>query len=121
MHRVNIDLSGRGHDNTGVSILRYINISILIKYYTFSGFYKKLGLFYKKLICDKFGNGTTSTKNACNNQIQSSIKQRGGRGQIPKNTGQGHSELNQLLEYLEENQSFTCTMMSFMKTRTFYI
>ena len=29
----------------------------------------------------------------------------GGRGQ---NTAQGHSELNQLLEYLEENRSFTC-------------
>ena len=32
----------------------------------------------------------------------------GGRGQNPENTAQGHSELNQLLEYLEENQSFTC-------------
>ena len=41
---------------TGVSILRYINISILIKYSNFSGFYKKLGPFYKKLRCDKFGN-----------------------------------------------------------------
>ena len=33
---------------TGVSILRYSNISILIKYSIFSGFYKKLGPFYKK-------------------------------------------------------------------------
>ena len=41
---------------TGVSILRYSNISILIKYSIFSGFYKKLGPFYKKkLRCDKFG------------------------------------------------------------------
>ena len=31
----------------GVSILRYINISILIKYSNFSIFYKKLGPFYK--------------------------------------------------------------------------
>ena len=38
---------------SGVSILRYINISI--KYSNFSGFYKKLGPFYKKLKCDKFG------------------------------------------------------------------
>ena len=40
----------------GVSILRYIGISIPIKYSNFSGFYKKLGPFYKKLRCDKFGN-----------------------------------------------------------------
>ena len=33
--------------NTGVSILRYISISILIKYSNFSRFYKKLGSFYK--------------------------------------------------------------------------
>ena len=58
----------------GVSILRYISISILIKYSNFSGFYKKLGPFYKKLRCDKFGNWSISTKNALNNQIQSSIK-----------------------------------------------
>ena len=38
------------------SILRYIGISIPIKYSNFSGFYKKLGPFYKKLRCDKFGN-----------------------------------------------------------------
>ena len=44
------------HLSAGVSILRYINISILIKYSNFSGFYKKLGPFYKKLRCDKFGN-----------------------------------------------------------------
>ena len=58
----------------GVSILRYIGISIPIKYSNFSGFYKKLGPFYKKLRCDKFGNWSISTKNALNNQIQSSIK-----------------------------------------------
>ena len=50
-----------GSENTrlneaGVSILRYIGISIPIKYSNFSGFYKKLGPFYKKLRCDKFGN-----------------------------------------------------------------
>ena len=33
----------------GVPILRYINISILIKYSNFSRFYKKLGPFYKTL------------------------------------------------------------------------
>ena len=33
---------------SGVSILRYIGISILIKYSNFSGFYEKLGPFYKK-------------------------------------------------------------------------
>ena len=33
----------------GVSILRYINISILIKYSNFSRLYKKLGPFYKTL------------------------------------------------------------------------
>ena len=33
---------------SGVSILRYIGISIPIKYSNFSGFYKKLGPFYKK-------------------------------------------------------------------------
>ena len=32
---------------TGVSILRYIGISIPIKYSNFGRFYKKLGLFYK--------------------------------------------------------------------------
>ena len=40
----------------------------------FSRFYKKLGPFYKKLRCDKFGNWSISTKNALNNQIQSSMK-----------------------------------------------
>ena len=55
-------------------ILRYISISILIKYSNFSRFYKKLGPFYKKLRCDKFGNWSISTKNALNNQIQSSMK-----------------------------------------------
>ena len=59
---------------SGVSILRYIGISIPIKYSNFSGFYKKLGPFYKKLRCDKFGNRSISTVNACNNQIKSSIK-----------------------------------------------
>ena len=62
------------HPVTGVSILRYIGISIPIKYSNFSGFYKKLGPFYKKLRCDKFGNWSISTKNALNNQIQSSMK-----------------------------------------------
>ena len=39
-----------GYDGvwSGVSILRCMNISILIKYSNFSGFYKKLGPFYKK-------------------------------------------------------------------------
>ena len=40
----------------GVSKSRYIGISIPIKYSNFSRFYKKLGPFYKKLRCDKFGN-----------------------------------------------------------------
>ena len=40
----------------GVSKSRYISISIPIKYSNFSRFYKKLGPFYKKLRCDKFGN-----------------------------------------------------------------
>ena len=39
-----------------VSKSRYIGISIPIKYSNFSRFYKKLGPFYKKLRCDKFGN-----------------------------------------------------------------
>ena len=44
------DIPGKWKDMriAGVSILRYINISILIKYSNFSGFYKKLGPFYKK-------------------------------------------------------------------------
>ena len=59
----------------GVSILRYLHISILRKYTNFSiDFIKKLGPFYKKLRCDKFGNWSISTKNALNNQIQSSMK-----------------------------------------------
>ena len=40
----------------GVSKSCYIGISIPIKYSNFSRFYKKLGPFYKKLRCDKFGN-----------------------------------------------------------------
>ena len=40
----------------GVSKSSYIGISIPIKYSNFSRFYKKLGPFYKKLRCDKFGN-----------------------------------------------------------------
>ena len=40
----------------GVSKSRYIGISIAIIYSNFSRFYKKLGPFYKKLRCDKFGN-----------------------------------------------------------------
>ena len=59
---------------TGVSINRYISISILLKYSNFNRFYKKMGPFYKKLRCDKFGNLSISTKNALNNQIQSSMK-----------------------------------------------
>ena len=40
----------------GVSINRYISISILIKHSNFNRFYKKLGPFYKKLRCEKFSN-----------------------------------------------------------------
>ena len=40
----------------GISKSSYIGISIPIKYSNFSRFYKKLGPFYKKLRCDKFGN-----------------------------------------------------------------
>ena len=40
----------------GVSKSRYFHISILIKYSNFSRFYKKMGPFYKKFRCDKFGN-----------------------------------------------------------------
>ncbi len=69
----NLILMGNDSD-AGVSILRYIGISIPIKYSNFSRFYKKLGPFYKKLRCDKFGNWLISTKNALNNQIQSSMK-----------------------------------------------
>ena len=43
-------------NSSGVSKSRYIGISIPIKYSNFSRFYKKLGPFYKKLRCDKFGN-----------------------------------------------------------------
>ena len=55
------NINGEQGENmmAGVSILRYINISILIKYSNFSRFYikKNLGPFYiKKLRCDKFGN-----------------------------------------------------------------
>ena len=46
----------------GVSKSRYICISIPIKYSNFSRFYKKLGPFYKKLWCDKFGNWSISTR-----------------------------------------------------------
>ena len=61
---------------TGISILRYINISILIKCSNLSRFYKKKkwAHFIQKLRCDNFGNWSISTKNALNNQIQSSIK-----------------------------------------------
>ena len=41
---------------TGVSKSRYFGISIPIKYSNFSRFYKKMGPFYKKFRCDKFGN-----------------------------------------------------------------
>ena len=59
----------------GVPILRYINISILIKYSNFSRFHKKNWVhFIKKLRCDKFGNLSISTKTALNNQIQTSMK-----------------------------------------------
>ena len=40
----------------GVSKSRYFGISIPIKYSNFSRFYKKMGPFYKKFRCDKFGN-----------------------------------------------------------------
>ena len=42
--------------HTGVSKSRYFGISIPIKYSNFSRFYKKMGPFYKKFRCDKFGN-----------------------------------------------------------------
>ena len=41
---------------SGVSKSRYFGISIPIKYSNFSRFYKKMGPFYKKIRCDKFGN-----------------------------------------------------------------
>ena len=41
---------------SGVSKSRYFGISIPIKYSNFSRFYKKMGQFYKKFRCDKFGN-----------------------------------------------------------------
>ena len=41
---------------TGVSKSRYFVISISIKYSNFSRFYKRMGPFYKKFRCDKFGN-----------------------------------------------------------------
>ena len=46
----------RSVDKTGVSKSRYFGISIPIKYSNFSRFYKKMGPFYKKIRCDKFGN-----------------------------------------------------------------
>ena len=59
---------------TGVYILPFISIFILIKNAIFSRFYKEMGPFYKKIRCDKFGNLSISTKTALNNQIQSSMK-----------------------------------------------
>ena len=44
------------HRDTGVSKSHYFVISISIKYSNFSRFYKKMGPFYKKFRCDKFGN-----------------------------------------------------------------
>ena len=41
---------------TGVYILPFISIFILIKNAIFSRFYKKMGPFYKKIRCDEFGN-----------------------------------------------------------------
>ena len=58
--------------HAGVSILCYINISIYTPILV--DFIKKLGPSYNKLRCDKFGNWSISTKNALNNQIQSSMK-----------------------------------------------
>ena len=46
----------------GVSKSRYFHISILMKYSNFSRFYKKMGPFYKKFRCDKFGNWSISTR-----------------------------------------------------------
>ena len=43
-------------EGSGVSKSRYFGISIPIKYSNFSRFYKKMGPFYKKFRCDKFGN-----------------------------------------------------------------
>ena len=64
--------------NPGVSINCYISISILIKYSNFSRFYKKkLGLFYKKLRCDKFGNWSISTKNLVPDGSRSRWAQKG--------------------------------------------
>jgi len=73
--------------NSGVEVLGGIlflaqgSLKVLISIYpylektpNFSRFYKKLGPFYKKLRCDKFGNLSISTKTALNNQIQSSMK-----------------------------------------------
>ena len=51
----NLSRRKAGSPPPGVSILRYISISILIKYSNFSRFYKKMGPFYKKFRCDKFG------------------------------------------------------------------
>ena len=45
-----------GKLRAGVSKSRYFDISISIKYSNFSRFYKKMGPFYKKFRCDKFGN-----------------------------------------------------------------
>ena len=56
------------------SLLLVISVYPYWKYSNFRRFYKKLGPFYKKIRCDKFGNWSISTKNALNNQIQSSMK-----------------------------------------------
>ena len=48
---------------SGVSKSRYFVISISIKYSNFSRFYKKMGPFYKKFRCDKFGNCLLPSKN----------------------------------------------------------
>ena len=51
-----VTLSDTACECAGVSILPYLGISIPRKTPNFSRFYKKLGPFYKKLRCDKFGN-----------------------------------------------------------------
>ena len=71
-------IGGKGGQEAGVAgvyILPFISIFILIKNCHFlADFIKKLGPFYKKIRCDKFGNLSISTKTALNNQIQSSMK-----------------------------------------------
>ena len=55
-HSGNIFRYGKELLRTGVSKSRYFARSIAIKYSNFSRFYKKMGPFYKKFRCDKFGN-----------------------------------------------------------------